>query len=68
MYEIKNLQALKILQKAREFSDNDLSNELLTTQMLNYNINPLNKQDSQEITNFINTLIMAKEKAKMSNK
>lgn len=68
MYKIKNLQALKILQKAREFSDNDLSNELLTTQMLNYNINPLNKQDNQEITNFINTLIMAKEKAKMSNK
>ncbi|AJC88028.1 hypothetical protein CINS5915_06435 [Campylobacter insulaenigrae] len=68
MYEIRNLQALKILQKAREFSDNDLSNELLVTQILNQTVTPLSTQDTKEISNFITTLIDAKEKAKMSNK
>ncbi|MCR6586802.1 hypothetical protein [Campylobacter insulaenigrae] len=68
MYEIRNLQALKILQKAREFSDNDLSNELLVTQILNQAVTPLSTQDTKEISNFITTLIDAKEKAKMSNK
>ncbi|WP_291951860.1 hypothetical protein [Campylobacter sp.] len=68
MYEVKNLEVLKILQKAREFSDNDLSNELLVTQILNQQITPLNTQDTKEISNFITTLINAREKAKMSNK
>ncbi|AJC85019.1 hypothetical protein [Campylobacter peloridis] len=68
MYEVKNLLALKILQKAKEFGDNDLSNEALVTQMLNHNLKNLSKNDTKELKTFINTLINAKEKAKMSNK
>lgn len=68
MYEVKNLLALKISQKAREFGDNDLSNELLINQILNHKYTTLNTAESKEIANFINTLIDAKEKAKMSNK
>ncbi|EAI8625100.1 MULTISPECIES: hypothetical protein [Campylobacter] len=68
MYEVKNLLALKILQKAREFGDNDLSNELLITQMLNHTSQTLNQNDTKNLNEFITTLINAKEKAKMSNK
>ncbi|EAK5890088.1 hypothetical protein [Campylobacter lari] len=68
MYEVKNLLALKILQKAREFSDNDLSNEVLITQMLNHTSQTLNQNDTKNLNEFITTLINAKEKAKMSNK
>ncbi|EAK9883262.1 hypothetical protein IO397_001557 [Campylobacter lari] len=68
MYEVKNLLALKILQKAREFGDNDLSNELLITQMLNHTPQTLNQNDTKNLNEFIITLINAKEKAKMSNK
>ncbi|EAJ6143249.1 hypothetical protein IDR50_001472 [Campylobacter lari] len=68
MYEVKNLLALKILQKAREFGDNDLSNEVLITQMLNHTPQTLNQNDTKKLNEFITTLINAKEKAKMSNK
>ncbi|EAH8849696.1 hypothetical protein KVH71_001485 [Campylobacter lari] len=68
MYEVKNLLALKILQKAREFGDNDLSNEVLITQMLNHTSQTLNQSDTKNLNEFITTLINAKEKAKMSNK
>ncbi|EAH6869614.1 hypothetical protein L8V83_07920 [Campylobacter lari] len=68
MYEVKNLLALKILQKAREFGDNDLSNEVLITQMLNHTSQTLNQNDTKNLNKFITTLINAKEKAKMSNK
>ncbi|EMC9373679.1 hypothetical protein VOH66_001523 [Campylobacter lari] len=68
MYEVKNLPALKILQKAREFGDNDLSNEVLITQMLNHTSQTLNQNDTKNLNEFITTLINAKEKAKMSNK
>ncbi|EAH7030152.1 hypothetical protein L8Y64_07275 [Campylobacter lari] len=68
MYEVKNLLALKILQKAREFGDNDLSNEVLITQMLNHTSQTLNQNDTKNLNEFITTLINAKEKAKMSNK
>ncbi|EAI4298829.1 hypothetical protein A0U20_07510 [Campylobacter lari] len=68
MYEVKNLLALKILQKAREFGDNDLSNEVLITQMLNHTSQILNQNDTKNLNELITTLINAKEKAKMSNK
>ncbi|AJD02150.1 Uncharacterised protein [Campylobacter lari] len=68
MYEVKNLLALKILQKAREFGDNDLSNEVLITQMLNHTPQTLNQNDTKNLNQLITTLINAKEKAKMSNK
>ncbi|ENC9216715.1 hypothetical protein ABLD67_000006 [Campylobacter lari] len=68
MYEVKNLLALKILQKAKEFGDNDLSNEVLITQMLNHTSQTLNQNDTKNLNEFITTLINAKEKAKMSNK
>ncbi|HEC1791462.1 TPA: hypothetical protein R1728_001341 [Campylobacter lari] len=68
MYEVKNLLTLKILQKAREFGDNDLSNEVLITQMLNHTSQTLNQNDTKNLNEFITTLIKAKEKAKMSNK
>ncbi|AKJ53833.1 hypothetical protein CD56_05675 [Campylobacter lari] len=68
MYEVKNLLALKILQKAREFGDNDLSNEVLITQMLNHTPQTLTQNDTKNLNELITTLINAKEKAKMSNK
>ncbi|EAK9947015.1 hypothetical protein BVH42_07745 [Campylobacter lari] len=68
MYEVKNLLALKILQKAKEFGDNDLSNELLINQMLNHTSPILNQNDTKNLNELITTLINAKEKAKMSNK
>ncbi|QOR00755.1 MULTISPECIES: hypothetical protein [unclassified Campylobacter] len=68
MYEIKNLLALKILQKARELGDNDLSNELLITQMLKHDLQKLKQNDTKNLGEVFTTLINAKEKAKMSNK
>lgn len=68
MYEIKNLETLKILQKAREFSDKDLSNEILVDQILKHHTTPFKQSNGDDVKQIFSTLMQAKEKAKMSNK
>lgn len=49
MYEKKDLMALNIAQKAREFGDGDLINEALVSQLINA---PLNTPSAEEKKGF----------------
>lgn len=66
--QIKDIRILKILQKAREFGDLDLSNEYLIENFLNANLNQINQEEKNKIINSLNDLISSKEKAMLSNK
>lgn len=66
--QIKDIRILKILQKAREFGDLDLSNEYLIENFLNANLNQINQEEKNKIINSLNNLISSKEKAMLSNK
>ena len=66
--QIKDIRILKILQKSREFSDIDLSNEYLIENLLNSKINQINNEEKNQIINTLNSLINSKEKALLSNK
>ena len=45
MYERKNLTSLKIMQKAREFQDLELSSEALVNSLLAGELNKIDKDD-----------------------
>lgn len=66
MYERKNLTSLKIMQKAREFQDLELSSEALVNSLLAGELNKIDKDDKTALTRIINSLVEAKEKAKLS--
>lgn len=66
MYEKKDLRVLKILQKAREFNDMDLSNEALVSQLIANNLKSPDDEDKERITSLINSLIKSKEEALLS--
>ena len=66
MYEKRDLRVLKIMQKAQEFGDFDLSNELLITQLINAEMSELESGEKEEIVKLINSLITAKDKALLS--
>lgn len=66
MYERKNLTSLKIMQKAREFQDLELSSEALVNSLLAGELNKIDKDDKTALTQIINSLVEAKEKAKLS--
>lgn len=66
MYEKKDLRVLKILQKAREFNDMDLSNEALVSQLIANNLKSPDDEDKKRITSLINSLIKSKEEALLS--
>ena len=66
MYERKNLTSLKIMQKAREFQDLELSSEALVNSLLAGELNKIDKDDKTALTRIINSLDEAKEKAKLS--
>lgn len=68
MYEKKDLRVLKILQKAREFGDEDLLNENLLTQLINTQLCKLSLEEREEVVLILNSLIATKDKALLSNK
>ncbi|ARJ56890.1 hypothetical protein [Campylobacter cuniculorum] len=68
MYEKKDLRVLKILQKAREFGDEDLLNEDLLTQLINTQLCKLSLEEREEVVLILNSLIATKDKALLSNK
>lgn len=67
MYEKKDLSVLKILQKAREFNDTDLSNEALVSQLINADLKKMEKEDLKKIIALFNDLIKSKKEALLSN-
>ncbi len=67
MYEKKDLRVLKIIQKAREFGDGDLLNEILVNQLVNAEFKELESKEREELIALLNSLIEAKDKALLSN-
>ncbi|GKY12566.1 hypothetical protein THJ046_09660 [Campylobacter jejuni] len=67
MYERKDLRVLKIIQKAREFSDGDLLNEALVKQLIDADFCEINEKEKEELATLLNSLINAKDKALLSN-
>ncbi|HEG3194330.1 hypothetical protein [Campylobacter vulpis] len=66
MYEKKDLKALKIAQKAREFNDSDLLNEAFVSQLINAPLPPLNLKEKEDLMQILNALISSKEAALLS--
>ncbi|HEB9330768.1 TPA: hypothetical protein RZK26_000119 [Campylobacter coli] len=67
MYEKKDLRVLKIIQKAREFGDGDLLNEILVNQLVNAEFREIENKEREELIALLNSLIEAKDKALLSN-
>ncbi|TKX31770.1 hypothetical protein [Campylobacter estrildidarum] len=67
MYEKKDLRVLKIIQKAREFGDLDLCNEILVNQLVNSTFNEIDFKEKEELIALLNSLIEVKDKALLSN-
>ncbi|EMN6997704.1 hypothetical protein AAID96_02465 [Campylobacter coli] len=67
MYEKKDLRVLKIIQKAREFGDGDLFNEILVNQLVNTEFKEIESKEREELIALLNSLIEAKDKALLSN-
>ncbi|EAI5930586.1 hypothetical protein CK594_00155 [Campylobacter coli] len=67
MYEKKDLRVLKIIQKAREFGDGDLLNEILVNQLANAEFKEIESKEREELIALLNSLIEAKDKALLSN-
>lgn len=67
MYEKKDLRVLKIIQKAREFGDADLLNEILVNQLVNAEFKEIESKEREELIALLNSLIEAKDKALLSN-
>lgn len=66
MYEKKDLKALKIAQKAREFNDSDLLNEAFVSQLINAPLPSLNLKEKGDLMQILNALISSKEAALLS--
>lgn len=67
MYEKKDIRTIQILQKAREFADSDLLNEDLLNQLLNANFQEASTAEKEKIIAILNSVINAKNKARLSN-
>ncbi len=67
MYEKKDLRVLKTIQKAREFGDGDLLNEILVNQLVNAEFKEIESKEREELIALLNSLIEAKDKALLSN-
>ena len=66
MYEKKDLNLLKILQKARILGDSELSSEALLRSLLSAENTQINEEEKALITELLNTLVEAKKKASLS--
>lgn len=62
----KDLRVLKILQKAREFSDSDLLNEELLTRLIEAEFKSISQAQKEQIAELLNALIESKDKATLS--
>lgn len=68
MFETKDLNTLKIIQKARAFADEDLLNENLVFDLIHKELAPLKEEDKASFIKLLNTLLQSKEKALLSSK
>ncbi|EAH9136398.1 hypothetical protein EXD60_05685 [Campylobacter upsaliensis] len=66
MYEKKDLKALKIAQKAREFNDGELPNEAFVSQLINTPLPSLSLKEKEDLMQILNALISSKEAALLS--
>lgn len=66
MYEKKDLTLLKIIQKARQFNDTELSSEVLLKSLLAQNLNEIKDSEKAYITELLNNLVEAKKEASLS--
>ncbi|SUX26733.1 hypothetical protein [Campylobacter upsaliensis] len=66
MYEKKDLKALKIAQKAREFNDGELLNEVFVSQLINTPLPSLSLKEKEDLMQILNALISSKEAALLS--
>ncbi len=66
MYEKKDLNLLKILQKARILGDSELSSEALLRSLLSVENTQINEEEKALITELLNTIVEAKNKASLS--
>lgn len=66
MYEKKDLKALKIAQKAREFNDGELLNESFVSQLINTPLPSLSLKEKEDLMQILNALISSKEAALLS--
>ncbi|WP_270971756.1 hypothetical protein [Campylobacter upsaliensis] len=66
MYEKKDLKALKIAQKAREFNDGELLNEAFVSQLINTPLPSLSLKEKEDLMQILNALILSKEAALLS--
>lgn len=62
----KDIRVLKILQKAREFSDGDLLNEELLTRLIEAEFQNVSQAQKEHIAELLNALIESKDKATLS--
>ncbi|AXP08311.1 hypothetical protein N4T57_03015 [Campylobacter hepaticus] len=67
MYEKRDLRVLKIIQKAREFGDEDLLNEALITQLIHANFLEIDHKEKEDLIKLLHSLVTAKDKALLSN-
>ncbi|MBM0636661.1 hypothetical protein LNU06_03265 [Campylobacter sp. VicNov18] len=67
MYEKRDLRVLKIIQKAREFGDGDLLNEVLVSELIDANFLEIDNKEKEDLMMLLNSLINAKDKALLSN-
>ncbi|WP_300702915.1 hypothetical protein [uncultured Campylobacter sp.] len=66
MYEKKDLTLLKIIQKARQFNDTELSSEVLLKSLLAQNLSEIKDSEKAYITELLNNLVEAKKEASLS--
>lgn len=66
MYEKKDLTLLKIIQKARQFNDTELSSEALLKSLLAQNLSEIKDSEKAYITELLNNLVEAKKEASLS--
>lgn len=66
MYEKKDLTLLKIIQKARQFNDTELSSEFLLKSLLAQNLSEIKDSEKAYITELLNNLVEAKKEASLS--
>lgn len=66
MYERKDLTLLKIIQKARQFNDTELSSEVLLKSLLAQNLSEIKDSEKAYITELLNSLVEAKKEASLS--
>lgn len=64
---IKDINILKLAQKAKELNDKELQNTSLLSMLLEHEIIYLNSKEKDDIIQLFNDIIIAKNKANLSS-